>query len=342
MVLATAALLGAAIASDAYAASSTSPILDRVRARGIVKCGSFERPGLAIDVVETQAAAADSIGADPAQTPFHGLNVDLCRAVATVVLGSPDKIEFHSYEGADDLSELAAGEDDIAFLSTQEMGTTGVTSRIIPGPIVYIESIAAMLPVKTGIEHLKDLNAEKGVCFANGSSAEHVLPAYFAAVKQPWRPIGYTEDGEMLDAYNVQRCQILAGERTTLAMNALEGGVNALKSRILPEPFASFPIMATTSIDDGRWSSIVAWTIHTLRAADRTATDWTIDGAASMPVALGDDGLAADWQDKLLKRFHSYATMLDHSVGAHSALRLPVGLNVGPQAGGALVGPVIE
>ena len=57
--------------SDALAGS----VLDRVKARGFIRCGSVERPGLAHN---------DGHGR------CSGLNVDVCRAIAAAVLGSPE------------------------------------------------------------------------------------------------------------------------------------------------------------------------------------------------------------------------------------------------------------
>jgi general L-amino acid transport system substrate-binding protein len=322
--------------------ASAGTILDRVRAEGTVHCGAFPRPGLAIDVGEADAAAADSIGAEPAQTPWHGLTVEICMAVATAVLGSPDKIDFHGYEAPDDFDQLAGGKDDIGFLTAAEMHMTGVTGRVVPGPIVYIESIAAMVPETSGIRHLADLDGTKGVCFGNGSAPEHVLPDYFARRHQDWHPMGYTEDGELLDAYNVHRCGVLAGERTTLAMDALETGVNGLKSLILPEPIAATPILATTGTADAEWSAIVAWTVYTLQSGDRPSTDWRVGGAAAMPVPLADAGLSKDWQTRVLKTFGSYHAIREKTLGGGSPLRLPAGLNARPEDGGALIGPMFE
>ena len=62
--------------------AAAGPILDRVKAQGLVHCGSVERPGL-----------ASSDGGR-----YRGLAVDICRAVATAVLGSPAHIAFHDYE----------------------------------------------------------------------------------------------------------------------------------------------------------------------------------------------------------------------------------------------------
>ena len=53
-------------------------VVDRVKARGIVRCGSVERPGL--------ASVAGENG-------WTGLNVDVCRGIAAAVLGSPERIE---------------------------------------------------------------------------------------------------------------------------------------------------------------------------------------------------------------------------------------------------------
>lgn len=324
------------------ATANAGPVLDRIRAAGVVHCGSFERPGIAIDYGEAQAASADQAGQEPTTTPWHGLAVDLCRSLADAVLGSPDKIAFHSYDEADDLAALSAGDDDVAFLTASEMHAAGVIGRTVPGPAVFIESVAVMVPAADGARQLADVDAGKGICFMTGSSAERLLPAYFEAAKTDWRPHPYTEEGEMLDAYDAQSCHAIAGERTALAMMALEGGANALKSVILPDALEAYPILATTGRDDGAWTSIVAWTVHTLMAGDRLSTRWSVGGVAAMPAPLTDDGLDADWQKRLIATFGSYGALIDRNLGAKSPLGLPSGLNAPPERGGALVAPFLD
>ncbi|MDR3493497.1 MAG: hypothetical protein P4L82_02745 [Ancalomicrobiaceae bacterium] len=322
--------------------ADAGPVLDRVRSRGVVHCGSYERPGIANDVGEAEAAVADSAGQEPTTTPWHGLAVDLCRAVADAVLGSPDKIAFHSYEGGEDVEALTNGDDDIAFLTATEMHATAMTGKVVPGPAIFVESINVMLPASDAARGLADLDGNKGICVAAGSTAERVVAAYYGASKRSWLPHPYTEDGEMLDAYNVQACHALAGERTWLAMQALEGGVNSLKSTILPDALVAYPIMATTGSNDGVWASIVAWTVYTLEAGDRPSTDWTVGGVAAMPVPFTAEGLAVDWQTRLIKQFGSYGAVIERDLGAKSALRLPAGLNRGPEHQGALIAPFLE
>lgn len=322
--------------------AAAGTVLDRVRAHGSVRCGAFERPGLAIEVREAQAAAADSVGQTPDQTPWHGLTVDVCKAVALAVLGSADKIEFHGYDGADDLAGLANGEDDIAFLTGREMHQTGVTGRVIPGPVVFVESLRLMLPDNAGPRHLADVDGDKGVCFENGSPVEHLLPAYFSSRQKSWLSEGYTEEGEMIDVYNVHRCLAMAAESTHLAMIRLQRGVNNVRSVILPEPLATFPVMATTGVADGQWSAIVGWTMATLIAGDRASSDYSVGGAAAMPVAMPDAALAKDWQASVLSGIGSYRAIYERNLGTKSDLKLEPNLNDSVDRGGLIFGPIFE
>ena len=61
---------------------ASAGVLDRVRAEGVLRCGGAVRPGLAFPDPDGKLA---------------GLEVDLCRAVATAVLGSSARVEFHPY-----------------------------------------------------------------------------------------------------------------------------------------------------------------------------------------------------------------------------------------------------
>jgi general L-amino acid transport system substrate-binding protein len=303
-------------------------VVDRVKSRGSVQCAGFERPGLAAPDRDTGA--------------WRGLEVDICRAVAAAVLGDPDKISFHGYEDAADEALQLHGADDVAFLTGTEIQASRVGGRIIPGPAIFIESHALMVPAAAREQHVAEIGRNAGICFMSGSPLERSLPAFFDALHQRWRPVPFSEDGEMLDAYNVQRCYAVAGELTALAALRQQRGINNLESRILPEPLLTYPILATTSAQDGEWSAIVAWTVYTLIAADRPAGKWLTGGADAIPAPLAELGMRAGWQGRVVKTVGTYRDLFERDLGAKSRLRLPAGLNAAPAAGGALASPVIE
>jgi general L-amino acid transport system substrate-binding protein len=308
--------------------AAAAGVVDRVKARGSVQCGGFERPGLAVPNSNTGA--------------WEGLEVDVCRAVAAAVLGSADRISFHGYAGQAKTRLLAEGADDISFLTGTEIQANALSGRIIPGSAVFIESHALMVPADAGERQVADIPDGSGICFMSGSPLERSLPAYFGALGKFWRPVPFSEDGEMIDAYNVQRCHAIAHELTTLATVAEQRGINNLESRILREPITTYPVLAATGTSDGEWSAIVAWTVYTLIAADRPSGKWVLGGVNAMPAPLTELGLRKSWQAGVVTSVGSYRDMFERNLGAKSPLKLPPGFNAALITGGTLVSPVLE
>jgi len=308
--------------SDAQADSVTQ----RVKARGFVRCGSVGRPGLASDAGNGR---------------WIGLNVDICRALATALLGTPERIEYHGYETAKDFDRVRNHQDDIFFLTGSEINERRLAGAVVAGPTVFVESNAVMVASASAAHHVADL-AGNSICFMIGSSAERSLEAYFDALHQAWLRRAFSENGEMEDAYLVQNCRAIAGEITALAQERLNGGVNSLASRILPEPLTVFPVMATTGTIDARWSAIVAWTVLTLVSAERPETRWYAGGAGAMPVSAEELGLDNEWQRRVLSAVGNYGQVFERNLGAGSPLKLDRGLNANQTGGGLMLGPFIE
>ncbi len=301
-------------------------VTERVKARGFVRCGSVARPGM---------ASADVHGR------WTGLEVDVCRAAAAAVLGSPERIEYHAYGTPKDFDAVRNQQDDIYFLTGSEIDEQKLAGKVLPGPAVFFESHAVMAPAGSAEQHVDDLSGNS-ICFPTGSPVERTLNAYFDRTHKNWFRRGFTEDGEMIDAYNAQSCHALAGEITTLASVRLDPGVNRLSSRILPETLAVFPVMAATGTEDAQWSSIVAWTVHTLVNAERPETRWYAGGAGAMPVLAPELGLDKDWQRRVLAAAGNYGEIFERNLGKRSALKIDRGPNANNIDGGLLLGPFIE
>ena len=123
-------------------------------------------------------------------------------------------------------------------------------------------------------------------------------------------------------------CKAVVGESTALAKARLSGGINQLRSRLLPEHLATFSIIAATPLGaDARWGSIVALAIATLRAAATPETYLRAGGLRGLPVGREGLGLAPDWQKTMLARTGDYGAMFKRSLGAGSPLGLERGLN---------------
>jgi general L-amino acid transport system substrate-binding protein len=154
--------------------------------------------------------------------------------------------------------------------------------------------------------------------------------------------MAYQEDVELYDTYNVQVCRGLAGEVTTLSQVRLDGGVNGLRSRILPEPLAAFPILAATGTQDAEWSAIVAWAIHSLLRADVLTAEWAAGGLDSLPIEAPELGLDKDWQKRVVGAAGTYGDIYRRNLGDESPYKLRRGLNAPWQDGGLFIAPYAE
>ncbi len=286
-------------------------MLDRVRSQGVVRCGAEQRPGVA-------AVAGDG--------RIAGLAVDLCRAVAIAVLGPQARVGFRLYGSSRDFDAVRDGADDLFFLTGAAIADQGLAPHVLPGPTVFIEQLAVMVPQASAARQPEDL-AGATVCLMIGSDAERALDATAQRLHLSIARLGFEEDVEMLDAYNVQRCQAVVGEATALAVMRETGGVNHLASRILAPPLALAPVIAATGTTDGQWSALVAWVINALILADRRPSAWHASGAEALRRAAAVLGLQANWQRAVIREIGGYGDMLRRSLGDGSALRLRPGPN---------------
>ena len=309
-----------------FSAAVAGNVVKRVKAHGILHCGSIARPGL---------AGQDSNGR------WAGLEVDICRSVATAVLGSPERIDFHAYSSEKDFDAVRKHKDDLYFLTGSEIHGQNLSGMVLAGPTVFVESHGVMVPGSSPVHHISELSGDS-VCFYIGSPVEQTLNAYFDGLHLNWFRRPFSEEGEMVDTYTAQNCHALAGEITALAALCTDPEESRLSSRILPETLTDFPIMVATGTDDAQWSSIVAWVIHTLVSAERPETHWSAGGAGAMPVTAPELNLKEGWQQRVLSVVGTYGDIFDRNLGKDSVLKISRGLNENHIHGGLLLSPFIE
>ena len=287
------------------------PVLDRVRASNSVACGAEERAGVA----EKSEDGAIS-----------GLAVDVCRAVAVAVLGPQGRIVFTLIESDGDFEAVRNGHQDLLFLTGGTIAGEHLVDRLLLGPPAYIEPVALMVPEGSTVQALRDLAGQR-ICFMIGTGAERAMEAALEREGLEIMRLGFQEDVEMRDAYNVGRCQAIVAEATFLAEVRLDGGVHALKSRILDGPLALDPVYLATGINDARWSAIATWTLESLMIAAVPPTGWSGDGATSLAKAVTPLGIREGWSTDVTKAVGTYADIWRRNLGEGSPLKLPPGPN---------------
>lgn len=318
-------LVGPALVCARSAEAQTT--LDKVRAQGYVQCGAVPRPGL---------AAIDEKGRP------SGLLVEMCRAVAIAALGRDARFAFHLYDSDKAFDSVRAGADQVSFVSFAELTGAKLASVLSPGSPVFIETHDILVDDRAPFRKPADI-AGQSVCFITGAPGDASLEAFFEERKLPLVRYGLQEIGEMYDTFRVQRCKAVVDEATALAEARTDGGVNNLKARFLDGHLKAFPIVAATQTrDDAQWAAVVAWTAHTLMAADEAETMYRAGGLRAMRISGADLGLSEGWQDDVVATVGNYSAVFRRTLGADSPLKLDQGLNTPVARGGALVVPVTD
>jgi general L-amino acid transport system substrate-binding protein len=315
-----------AFALGAAHAAHAGPVVDRIKAEGVIRCGGVSRPGL--------------VGQSSDGREASGIYLDLCRAIGAALLGAEGRVAFHPYDFDAAFDLVRDGRDDLAFLDGSDILDRRLAGKTLMGPVVAFVSTGVRVPEGSPVRTLSDL-AGKSVCFCQGSGAHRTLEAWMAARKLDFTRMPYTEYGEMDDAYDAARCDAEAGETGDLAVARLSGDGKGPKSRILPEALATFPVFAVTPASDPQWAAIVAWAIFALQRAELPAGPWTAGADAASPSGA-DLGLPEDWTKRVVGAAGTYADIAARNLGEGSRLALPRGPNAPAEAGGLFVTPIRE
>jgi general L-amino acid transport system substrate-binding protein len=320
-------IVAAAFASGLASTAHAGAVIDRIRTGGVIRCGGVSRPGL--------------VGQSPDGRIAAGLFLDLCRAIGAAVLGPEGRIEFRPYDSDKAFDRVRDGTDDLSFLDGSEILGQGLAGRTTLGPPVVFVSTAAMVPGDSTVRSLADL-AGKTICFYQGSNAHQNLEAWMVAHHLDFRRMGLMEYGELYDTYNARVCDAQVGEIGDLAVARLDDAGAGLKSRIMEEPLATFPILAVTPASDPQWSAIVAWAVYALQRAELPAKPWAAGGLDSLAFSAKDLGLPDDWRAHVVGAAGTYADIYARNLGDRSRLNLPREPNAPVEAGGLFVTPYRE
>ena len=151
------------------------------------RCLAESRPGFA----EMEADGAAS-----------GTALALCRRFADAFAG-PGRAAAVIMLAPDGAGFPAA---DVAFLSADEIAARDATAAFIQGPAVFADPVLVLVP-KTSLA--RDVDDLRGlvVCLLIGSPGQRALEARFPPASPGPIRSGFREPVEMLDAYNVGRCE---------------------------------------------------------------------------------------------------------------------------------------
>ena len=323
-----------AIGLLAVPVSALGGTIDDVRARGRLICGVSE--GLA------GFSATDEAGL------WQGFDVDFCRAVAAVVLGDADKVDYKPYSASARFTALTAGEIDLLSRNSTWTMSRDLELGLEFAGTSYYDGQGFLARAVDGFTSALELDGAR-VCVISGTTTEENAAGFFERNGMSVTFLPFTERAEARQAYESNECDVITADRSALAA---ERTLLADPSAhvVLEETISKEPLGPVTREGDDAWTGLVRWTLYGLISAEEEGIDST---SVSKPdvrekaVELGAAGarafgLADDWLAVTVAATGNYSEIFDRNLGEETPLGIARGINALWTKGGILYAPPMK
>lgn len=282
---------------------------------------------------------------------WHGIDVDLCRAVAAALFGDAKKVRYTPLTAQQRFTALQSGEVDLLVRNTTWTITRDTSLGLNFVGINYYDGQGFMVHKKRHVKSAKQLDGAT-VCVQPGTTTELNLADYFRANRMKFRPVVIEKLEEALGAYFAGRCDVFTTDVSGLVAVRASRAAKAADHIILPEIVSKEPFGPVVRHGDDHWFDVVKWSLFAMIDGEELGlTSANIDRRANSanPViqrfvgAKGDFGrmLGLDnrWAYNIIKQVGNYGESFARNL---TPLGLDRGINNLWNRGGLMYAPPIR
>jgi general L-amino acid transport system substrate-binding protein len=332
-------VVAVAVAAAFSVQSAGAQTLKTVKDRGMLSCGvSQGLPGF---------SSPDDKG------NWTGLDVDVCRAIAAVVLNDPTKVKFVPLSAKDRFTALQSGEIDVLSRNTTWTLSRDTSLGVNFTGVTYYDGQGFMAKKALKVNSALELNGAS-ICVQTGTTNEQNVADYFKGNNMKYEVIAFANADEAIKAYESGRCDVFTSDVSQLYAQRLKLTTPA-DHVVLPEVISKEPLGPLVRHGDDQWFDIVKWTLFAMIDAEELGiTQKNVDDMAKsdkpeLKRMFGADGnlgeqlgLTKDWVARIVKAVGNYGESFDRNVGAGSKLEIARGLNKLWNKGGIQYAPPIR
>jgi general L-amino acid transport system substrate-binding protein len=309
-------------AAESWAQDVKSPTMDTIKKRGELICG--------VDTGIPGFAFQDSAG------KWQGLDIAYCRALATAVLGSADKVKFIGTTSKVRFSVLQSGEIDVLIRDSTLTLTRNTELGLATGANNFFTGEAFMVKKALNVAHAKELNGAT-ICVLTGTTLELNIADFGRANNIKINTLLFERPEEAFAAAEAGRCDGYTDDGGSVA-----AARSSMKKPddwvILPELISREFLGSYTRQGDERWNILVRWTHMAMLEAEvlgitqanvdeikKSATNPEVRGFLGLEENFGKKlGVDNDWAYRIVKEVGNYGENYDKYF---VPLKLPRGWN---------------
>jgi general L-amino acid transport system substrate-binding protein len=303
--------------------ASAGPTLDAIKQRGQLRCG--------VNTGLLGFSAPDSQG------KWSGLDADFCRAVAAVILGDPNKVQYVPTNAQNRFTTLQSGEVDMLARNTTWTSSRDATMGSVFAGTLFYDGQGFMVKKSSKIARAAQLNGAT-VCVQPGTTTELNLTDYFRVKRMNFKPVVIAELNQIEQAFFAGRCDVYTTDISGLAATRRKAP-NPDDYMILPDAISKEPLGPMIRRGDWEFFNTVRWTLFGLiESEEYGVTSANVDKLKAESkdpqiqriVGTSGDvgkglGFDNDWLVRVLKSVGNYGEMYTRNIG-------PLGIERGQNA----------
>lgn len=271
---------------------------------------------------------------------WHGLDIDICKAIAAQVLGDKDAVEFIPLSWAQRFPALQSGDVDVIVKLTEWTMSRDLELNLQYSRPYFLGGTQFAAKRDLGLTSTSELEGAT-ICGEAGTSTVRHAANYLEGLGFEYNLVQYEKQEEAQAAFNSNRCDAFIGWGPNLAvfLTDAEGGTDA--NMILPELVNMGPQAIALRQGEDRMVDTVNWLLSVLLAAEYYGvSSENVDEMRADPPnpqvarmlgvdpGLGDRlGLSNDWGYNVISQVGNYAEIYDRNLGEASPYKLPRGIN---------------
>lgn len=281
---------------------------------------------------------------------WHGIDVDICRAVAVAVLGDPQAVTFVALNPRNRFLAIKSGEVDLLSRNTTWTITRDTAIGLSVAGVNYYDGQSIMVPTPLAEQGLAALD-NTTICVQRSTTSAPNLADFFRRQQMDYEPLELSTPEKMIEAMEAGRCDGMSADQSQLFAHRSKlshrDAYQVLDTYISKEPLG--PVVRG---DDKRWFNIVKWSLFAMINAEELGiTQQNVEQmkASSIPEirrVLGSEGnigqylgLRPEWAADIIAAVGNYGESFARNLGAESDIGIPRNYNRLWKDGGILYAP---
>jgi general L-amino acid transport system substrate-binding protein len=282
---------------------------------------------------------------------WEGLDVDICRAIATAILGETYKVEYIPLDAAERFKALQEGKIDILVRNSTITFSREANLGLAFGPVVFYDGQGFLVRTRPSILSIKDLK-KKTICVQAKTTNSKNLDDYIVAKNFSASALPIDKFQDMIDSFKAGKCHAVSADITALAaiLDSLEDEVGEFK--IISDIIAKEPLAPVVRAQDAQLALAVRWIVYALIEAEELGIkslniDEFLKGKAAsrqnqfLNANGAELGLMPNFTQLILKSVGNYGEIYRRHYG-QAGLKLDRGANEQWVNGGLMYAPPIQ